>query len=202
MGMASDQFKPMASSSKLNPDSVKMPPIAAPTWYNEEVDAIMRADPPALGKQVLDLRKANRFLFSILIFYVVLGESNEQFANIHSVTLPSHTQVNPKEDKKTKKKKGPKKTKKADSKKKASFRRTKRRSAEVHDPAAPAPASSSAPAEADGPADGSDDDGSDSCFGMGGGRLRNSYKGCLSRLFISYIVSFKATTGFVLTVCF
>ena len=171
MGMARDQFKPMASSSKLNTDSVKMPPIAAPTWYNEEVDAIMRADPPALGKQVLDLRKAIRFLFSILIFYVVLGESNEQFTKIHSVTLPSHTQVNPKEDQKTKKK-GPKKndSKKTNSKKKASFRRTKRRSAEVHDPPAPAAAAASAPAEANGPEDGhDDDDGSDSCFGMGGG---------------------------------
>ena len=63
MGMTSDKFKPMASSPKPTPDSVKMPPLAAPTWYNEEVDGIMRADPPVLGKQVLDLRNEIRYYF-------------------------------------------------------------------------------------------------------------------------------------------
>ena len=100
----------------------------------------------------------------------------------NSVTLPSHTQVNPKEDKKKNKKK------KESKNKKASFRRTKRRSSapEAHDPAAPAPADLD-----NGPADGGDGSDPDSCLGTGGGRLRNSYHGCLSL----YIVSFEATMG-------
>lgn len=75
MGMASDQFKPMASSSKPTPDSVKMPSITAPTWYNDEVDGIMRADSPTLGKQVLDLRNAIRFLFSILSYSMLFWKN-------------------------------------------------------------------------------------------------------------------------------